>query len=127
MSAVAFIYCEICPEQGNLWYKAADFEISSGTSFQRALEGASLSDRGLPPDFESEYIENALGATWFIADELPKLLDARLWMRKQDLERVPPHAYEGYADLEAIQAWQAFAKAYENHGYRVRFVVWFLW
>lgn len=70
--------------------------------------------------------ERPFGKTWLTMAELPLLFEAKHWLSERYLEHVPPHAYTEYAEIETIQAWLAFAEAYEKNGFSVRLVVWFL-
>lgn len=138
MSMTAEIQAEYSLNAGQTWWPVATFEIGTARRFALALQGAGLKERGLPEDvFESfqdryaarlaAYPQEIFGATWFSSAELSKLMDARLWLSAEDLERVPPHAYDGYTETDTVAAWSAFAQVHETNGHPVRFVVWFEW
>ncbi|PIG98119.1 hypothetical protein [Deinococcus sp. UR1] len=135
MSLTADLHCEI-REVGGYWWPIATFDIGSARRFRLALQGAGLADRGLPPDvsdvLRDRYDEQVTahpreigGATFITTQELPLLLNAALWLTAEERERIPPHAYEEYAEMDFIRAWHAFAQAHEANERAARLVVWF--
>lgn len=135
MSLTADLHCEI-REVGGQWWPVATFDIGSARRFRLALQGAGLADRGLPPDVSevlrdryddqvTAYQGEVCGPTFITTQELPLLLDAALWLTAEERERIPAHAYEGYAETDFIRAWHAFAQAHEANERAARLVVWF--
>ncbi|GAA0509029.1 hypothetical protein [Deinococcus depolymerans] len=135
MSLTADLHCEI-REVGGHWWPVATFDIGSARRFRQALHGAGLADRGLPPgvsdvlrdrydDQVTAYPREVCGATFITTQELPLLLNAALWLTAGERERIPPHAYEEYAETDFIRAWHAFAQAHEATGQEARLVLWF--
>ncbi len=135
MSLIADLHCEI-REVGGHWWPIATFQIASARRFRQALHGAGLADRGLPPDVSdvlrdrydeqvAAYPRKVCGATFITTQELPLLLNAALWLTAEERERIPPHAYEEYAETDFIRAWHAFAHAHEANERAARLVMWF--
>ena len=138
MGMMAWIYCEYRYENGPTWTKRAEFEIGSARRFHGALEKSGLGGHGLPNDTGSSIqnvyeelqpataqAEGIFSATWIAAEELPSLQNAQYWLNERELSFVPPHAYEGYAENDTLQAREAFAQAHLANGNPVRFVCWF--
>ncbi|MCD0165294.1 hypothetical protein [Deinococcus sp. 12RED42] len=61
----------------------------------------------------------------FITPQELLLLNAALWLTAEERERIPPHAYEEYAEADFVRAWHAFAQAHEADERAARLVVWF--
>ncbi len=127
MSITAEIHAEYSLNGGQTWWPVASFEVGSGRRLSLALRGAGLADRGLPPNtFESlqdryaeqyaAFPQEIFGATWLSSTELVNLMDARLWLSAEDLERVPPHAHEDYAETDTVAAGQHLPRCTRQTG-----------